>query len=87
MKKIAIQENLTNVKEYLCNAGYEVKVIDEKMKQNPSCLKDCDALVLNDLSKNAMGFENATTSCSTIDALGMTPEQIENLIKKIPSKK
>ncbi|WMJ79147.1 YkuS family protein [Clostridium sp. MB40-C1] len=86
MRKIAIEDSLTNVENYLKNAGYEVKKIDEKMKNNPACLNEYDAVVLNDLSRNMMGFENAITSIPTIDAVGMTPEQVKNVIESRTTK-
>ncbi|MCY6959101.1 YkuS family protein [Clostridium brassicae] len=86
MKKIAIEDSLTNVESYLKNAGYEVKKIDEKMKGNPACLNEYDAVVLNDLSRNMMGFEDAVTSVPTIDAVGMTAEQVKNIIESTATK-
>ncbi len=82
MKKIAIERDLSNIQNYLRNEGYEVQEIDEKMKNDPSCFNKFDAIVLNDISRNMMGFEDVVTSTQTIDAVGMTPEQVKSLIDK-----
>lgn len=82
MKKIAIERDLSNIENYLRNEGYEVQEIDEKMKNDPSCFDKFDAIVLNDISRNMMGCEDVVTSTPTIDAVGMTPEQVKSLIDK-----
>lgn len=82
MKKIAIERNLSNIENYLRNEGYEVQEIDEKMKNDESYFEKFDAIVLNDISRNIMGFEDVVTSIPTIDAVGMTPEQVRRIIDK-----
>ncbi len=75
MKKIAVQEGLKPVQEYLKDQGYEVETVsfDAFTKaQN----ENYDAIVLTGMSKDFLGMQDTATSAPVIDATGMTPEEI-----------
>jgi DNA-binding response OmpR family regulator len=75
MKKIAVQRDLTPVKEYLEGQGYKVETVEFDAftkAQN----EDYDAIVLTGMSNDFLGMQDTATGAPVIDATGMTPEEI-----------
>lgn len=73
--KIAVEQNLTPVKDYLSDKGYQVdciRVSDETSVK----LKGYDAIVVNGLSNNLLGIQDTMTGAVVINAAGLTPEEI-----------
>ncbi|MCC5912144.1 MAG: YkuS family protein [Clostridiaceae bacterium] len=79
-RKIAIEDSLSDVKNYLQQKGYAVEAL-----QNNNNLNDYDAIVVTGQDSNTLGMENAVTKSRVINARGQTAEQIyqqiENNIK------
>lgn len=73
--KIAVEQNLTPVKDYLTGKGYEVDCI-RISDENTAKLAKYDAIVVNGLSNNMLGVQDTMTSAVVINASGMTPEEI-----------
>ncbi|QGU94877.1 hypothetical protein GOM49_06975 [Clostridium bovifaecis] len=86
MKKIAIERELSNIGDFLKNAGYSVQELSTNMKYNTSELDKFDAVVLSGLSEDVMGFQDTLTSTSIINAEGMTREQIREELDKVPTR-
>ncbi|MFD7520717.1 YkuS family protein [Paenibacillus chitinolyticus] len=68
MSKIAVEDSLSSVKQALQSSGYEVTSLNQA--NGASCV------VISGLDQNVMGFADATTSASVINAHGLTDEEI-----------
>lgn len=73
--KIAVEQNLTPVKDYLADKGYQVDCI-RISDETPSKLQGYDAVVINGLSNNLLGIQDTMTGAVVINADGLTPEEI-----------
>ncbi len=70
---VAVDQDLTNVKQHLENAGYDVVAMSRRDKTiDPSA----EAIVLSGLSENPMGREEVLTSVPVVDADGLSPSQV-----------
>ncbi|HHV73176.1 hypothetical protein BVF91_08180 [Thermoanaerobacterium sp. PSU-2] len=81
-KKIAVERELSNVKRYLTGKGYDVVNLEQDSNLSGINVNDYDAIVITGQHKDMVGFENTYTKSPIIDATGMTPEDIENAIKR-----
>lgn len=70
--KVAVEKNLTNIKEYLKNQGYQVSSLDT----NTGNLDSFDAIVLTGQDNDIMGIEDTQTDAVIIEAAGMTPQEV-----------
>ncbi|MCG8485530.1 MAG: YkuS family protein [Clostridia bacterium] len=77
MKKVAVEDTLTNVKSYLENNGYSVDYLNNSKES----LDIYDAIVVSGLNNNMLGIQNSKTKSSVIVAKGRTPEEIKNELK------
>ncbi|MGE5474926.1 MAG: YkuS family protein [Ignavibacteriales bacterium] len=82
MKNIGIEKGLTSVKNYLNQRGYMASEIDFTHKNDPSFIKNLDAIVLTGIDDNFLGVQNVTTNIPIIEATGLSPEEIVNLIER-----
>ncbi|HOM01821.1 MAG TPA: YkuS family protein [Acetivibrio sp.] len=75
--RIAIEENLTPIEEFLSEKGYEVENIDfTDAEEISSLIDEFDAFVVTGLDTNMLGIDDVETDAIIIDAAGMTPEQV-----------
>jgi len=82
-KRIAVQNQLFNVKKYLKIKGYDVLEIEDKELLNSKKLDQYDAVVISGINKDMLGIEDTSTKAPVIDATGMTPAEIENNLKRL----
>lgn len=82
MKKIAIQEGLSVIKDYLSEEGYVVKEFNNRKKNAGNFLNRYDAVVVTGENQNVMGVENTISTTQIIDANGMTGEEVKNRIER-----
>lgn len=68
MSKIAVEDSLSSVKQALQSSGYEVTSLNQA--DGASCV------VISGMDQNVMGFADAVTSASVINAHGLTDEEI-----------
>lgn len=73
--KIAVEQDLTPVKNYLTDKGYSVECIDFN-QQSPAKLHNYDAFIVSGLNSNFLGMHDTKTSAVVINADGMTPEEV-----------
>lgn len=73
--KIAVEQNLTPVKDYLTSKGYSVECIRFN-EQSLEDLRKYDTIVVSGLNSNFLGFHDTKTSASVINADGLTPEDV-----------
>jgi len=80
MQKIAIEENLTPIKNFLLDKGFDVESISLNQKYTDQ-VKNYDALVIAGTNRNFLGVSDTNTKALVIDAEGMTPEQVYNELR------
>lgn len=85
MRKIAVEQNLSPVADYLERQGYSVKKMNagDMLSGKNSGF---DAFVISGASENFLGMEDRTTKASVINADGSTPEDVylklENMLTR-----
>lgn len=81
MQKIAVQEGLDRIGDYLTEKGYRVDTIGvdaaSAVRDN-----DYDAIVLSGMSTDIMGITETVTRAPIIIATGMTGEMIYQQLQK-----
>jgi galactitol-specific phosphotransferase system IIB component len=86
MKKVGIEKGLKDIADYLSNEGYSVQTLSESLQNNTESLNGFDAIVTADYNTDMMGFSDTTTKVPVVNASGLTPKEIKNLIDQKASK-
>ncbi|EMT40020.1 Uncharacterized protein family (UPF0180) [Thermoanaerobacter thermohydrosulfuricus WC1] len=81
-KRVAVESQLSNIKEYLKQKGYEVVELKETLSEKNN-LNDYDAIVITGQSRNMLGIDDISTKVPVIDATGMSPFDVEESIKRL----
>ncbi|WP_029687995.1 YkuS family protein [Thermoanaerobacter sp. A7A] len=81
-KRIAVESQLSNIKEYLKQKGYEVVELKETLSEKNN-LNVYDAIVITGQSRNMLGIDDISTKVPVIDATGMSPFDVEESIKRL----
>lgn len=68
MRKIAVEDNLTGVRDLLEKSGYEVVRLAEQ--------READAIVVTGMDNNVLNMQDIATGVPVIDASGKTPQEI-----------
>lgn len=78
--KIAVEESLTQVKDFLAQKGYSVGSINFS-REYARDLDEYDAVVVTGINENFLGIEDTSTNATVINAKGQTAFlcQIETL--------
>lgn len=82
MKKVAVQNGLNTISDYLCKEGYIVKEFDNRKKNAGNFLNNYDAVVVTGENQNVMGLDSSITSTTIIDATGMTAQEVKARIEE-----
>ncbi|QGT99381.1 hypothetical protein SYNTR_0788 [Candidatus Syntrophocurvum alkaliphilum] len=69
-KLVAVEGNLSHVKDYLNTNGYQVIPVEDAFE------KQILAVVISGADENLMGMQELAVKVPVINALGKTPEQI-----------
>jgi len=69
MRRVAIEQTLGSVKEYLQNNGFDVVDLNQH-------LTEVDAIVISGQDKDVLGMQDITTTAPVINAEGLTPEEV-----------
>ncbi|MED4403776.1 YkuS family protein [Metabacillus fastidiosus] len=77
MKKIGVEQSLSNVTSALQEKGYEVITL-----KNEHDAKGCDCCIVTGQDTNVMGIQNTVTPASIISAEGMTANEICNEVEE-----
>jgi hypothetical protein len=80
-KKVAVEKNLDNVKELFQSEGYKVESFDDTQISEIKSDK-YDAVILSGGNENFMGEQDTRTKSPVIDATGMTPQEIFNMVNR-----
>ena len=81
-RKIAVENGLTPVMEYLSEKGYKVDGIDLSSEYRKDIDK-YDAIVVTGMNKDFLGVHDVVSKVPVIDASGLSAEQV---YKSISSK-
>ncbi|MEW6183266.1 MAG: YkuS family protein [Bacillota bacterium] len=73
MTKIAVDENLSNVRSLLTQEGFEVVP--------PAESSGASAFVISGMQENLLGIEDITEAVPVVDARGMTPQEVLSSLK------
>ena len=76
-RKVAVENSLTNVSDYLRSQGYDVTNL-----QSNANLDGYDAIVVSGQDKDFMGMEDTLTKSAVVDARGNTPEEVYNQLQQ-----
>lgn len=79
--RIAVESDLTNVSEYLEDKGYEIIEFfhsDELSEE----LQNVDAIVTSGMDENLLGMHDIETDAFIIEASGLTPEEIGDMLEQ-----
>ena len=71
MRKIGVEDGLTNVQEALQERGYEVVPI-----HNEADVQDLDCCIVSGLDSNVMGMQTISIEGPVIEASGLSAEEI-----------
>ncbi|GAX89127.1 YkuS family protein [Effusibacillus lacus] len=82
MNRIAVEANLSPVREYLSNKGFQVDTLDAS-NMNQARNNNYAAVVISGTDQNLMGIHNVAQDCPVINAHGLTPEQVYNRIQEL----
>jgi len=74
-KRVAVENTMGNVSQYLSEKGYEVVQLDPHTQTGIE-LKNCDAIVLSGMDDNLMGMTTIQTESPVINAKGMSARQV-----------
>ncbi len=74
--KIGIEDTLGPVKDYFCQRGCEVTSLGK------ADLRNCDAIVVSGEDVNFMGIQDMQTDAPVIDARGLKPEEVYNVVQE-----
>ncbi|MGZ4031039.1 MAG: YkuS family protein [Tumebacillaceae bacterium] len=76
-KKVAVEANLSNIRNYLSQQGYDCVQLNEQ-----SAGAACDAIVISGADQNLMGIQDATTKVPVINAHGLTPQEVAERLQQ-----
>ena len=82
MKNIGIQKELSTIRDYLKNNGYNVYEVDTTNITSDITLKSFDAVVVSGANDNLMGIDDTSTKMPVINADGLTPTDIEDQLNR-----
>lgn len=80
-KKVAVEKNLQNVKQYFESKGFQVDTIHDTELDTIGTVSEYDAIIISGGNNNFLGIEDTNTKAPIIDAAGQTAEEIYNRIK------
>ncbi|MGI6778965.1 MAG: YkuS family protein [Acetivibrionales bacterium] len=79
-QRIAIEPNLTPIKEYLSRRGYNVDQISFN-ELAPAEGNNYAAFIVSGMNTDFMGMNDTNSKTVVIDVKGMTPEQVYDQLK------
>jgi hypothetical protein len=73
--RIAVENSLTPISEYLSKKGYDVDSVDFSREYTKG-MDLYDAIIVTGFNKDFLGVEDTNTKSVVIDAKGLTAEQV-----------
>jgi peptidase E len=81
-KKVAIEKNLNNVKQYFEEKGFQVDTIHDTELDTIGTVSEYDAIIISGGNNNFLGIEDTNTKTPIITAEGTTPQEIFKRINR-----
>lgn len=78
MKRIAVEDSLSNVKDYLQEKGYTVESLEDSRDR----INSFDAVVVSGQNSNFLGIQDTSTKGNVVNAKGLTAKDIHREIQK-----
>ncbi|MFT9486342.1 YkuS family protein [Tepidibacillus infernus] len=75
MPRVAMEQSLNYLKDYLTSQGVEVTDLNQQTGQ-------VDAVIISGQDKDVMGMEDITSKVPVINARGLTPEEVYQAINR-----
>ncbi|PJI06826.1 MULTISPECIES: YkuS family protein [Clostridium] len=82
MKRIGVEEGLSNVADYLKTQGYSIETLGGNLQNNACKCKNLDAIVTSDINTDMMGISDVSTEIPVINASGLTAEEVKDMIEQ-----
>lgn len=82
-RKVAVERNLQNVRQYFESQGYKVDIFDGPQIYNIKGNYNYDAIIVAGGNKDFLGIQDAESKTPVIDATGMTAQDIYNRVTKL----
>jgi hypothetical protein len=82
MKNIGIQKELSTIRDYLKNCGYNVNEVDTTNLTSSTTLQSFDAVVVSGVGDNLMGIDDTETKMPVINADGLTPADVKDQLDR-----
>jgi galactitol-specific phosphotransferase system IIB component len=79
--KVAVEADLPNVSNYLEEQGYQIIEFmhsDEIVED----LREVDAIIISGMQENLLGMEDVETDAIMIEASGLSPEEIGDMLEQ-----
>lgn len=76
MPKVAVENNLSNIRQVLERSGFEVVAVDR------GAVPPCDCCVLSGIDENMMGREDIFTKAPLINASGLNEHQVLEQVRE-----
>ncbi|WP_062198027.1 YkuS family protein [Massilibacterium senegalense] len=76
MKKVCVEQSLSHIQDALKQEGYDVVEM-----QTETDAQGCDCCVISGFDENIMGIQNTVTKAPVINASGLSPQDVLNLVK------
>ena len=77
MARIAVEEGLKVIGDYLKHNGYEVVPLNPQIRGG-----DVDCCVISGVDKDVLGMENITVNAPVINAEGMSAEEVYREVRE-----
>lgn len=74
--RVAVEEGLNHVSQYLQSQGCQVEPLNADQLQN------CDCCVISGEDKDMMGMQDAMGQMQVINAEGLTPEEVYQSVQR-----
>ena len=82
-KRVAVEKNLNNVKEYFERNGYSVEMFDDSQLFRAPEVGRYDAIITSGGNRNFMGVHDTATKVPVIALDGQTPEEILKRVNEV----
>lgn len=80
MKHVAVQKDLTPIKCYLEEKGYDVREFEGNAENALNEFGEVDAIVVTGMDNNMMGMQETSCRTTIINASGKEPQTVEEEI-------
>ena len=78
-KKVAIEANLSNIRNALSQAGYECV----QLNSNNANEQGLSAIVISGADRNVMGIQDVVNNVPVINSEGLTPQDVQQRLENM----